>query len=61
MTEVHPKVQVKSPVYRGSRLSAPGTRWNRGGRFIAYVPEKVIQVSRMTNVQPKILEKSPRY
>ena len=31
MTDVHPKFLEKSPVYRGSRLSAPGTRYNRGG------------------------------
>ena len=44
ITEVHPKVQVKSPVYRGSRFCAPGTRQNRGGQFIAYVPREVTQV-----------------
>ena len=30
-----------------------------GDPFTAYVPEEVNQVSRMTNVHPKFLEKSP--
>ena len=29
--------------------------------FKAYVPKKVTLVSRMTNVHPKFLEKSPEY
>ena len=32
-----------------------------GDPFAAYVPGEVTQVSRMTNVHPKFLEKSPRY
>ena len=31
-----------------------------GDPFTAYVSEEVTQVSRMTNVQPNFLEKSPR-
>ena len=36
----------------------PGTM---GHRYTAYVPRKVTQVSRMTDVHPKFPEKSPRY
>ena len=32
-----------------------------GDPFTAYIPGEVTQVSRITNVQPKFLEKSPRY
>ena len=32
-----------------------------GDPFIAYVPGEVTQVSRMTNVRSKFLEKSPGY
>ena len=32
-----------------------------GNKFKAYVPEEVTQVSRMTNVHHKYLEKSPEY
>ena len=32
-----------------------------GDPFAAYVPGEVTQVSRMSNVHPKFLEKSPRY
>ena len=32
-----------------------------GEPFTAYVQGEIIRVSRMTNVHPKFLEKSPRY
>ena len=32
-----------------------------GDPFKAYVPGEVTQVSRMSNVHPKFLEKSPRF
>ena len=60
MIDVHSKFPEKSPGYRGSRLSAPGTRSNRGDPFTAYVSGEVTQVSKMTNVHSKFLEKSSR-
>ena len=52
---------MKSSGYRESRFTALGIRWNRGGRFIAYVLGEVTQVSRITEVHLKVQVKSPVY
>ena len=57
MTDLHPKFLDKLPGYRGSRLSAPGTRLNRGGPIYSHVSGEVTQVSKMTDLLPKFLGK----
>ena len=57
---VHPKfLDIYLGIVAVSFLRQKPAR-TMGDTLTAYVPREVTQVSRMTNVHPKFLEKSPR-